>query len=209
MAPEHRAKASSFELDDPRIERGPAGTVPILRPDIARLSKFARVKGQGLHDVNVNSGGVKMNVNKARPNPQPTDPDPFRYFHSYDNQNGTLYGWDGYLNVWDPAINIPAGGNGTDHSILQAWLQNYSTGVTQSLEGGWTVDQSLNGDNQPHLFTFYTNTGYKQEGNNKGGYNAQYQGWIQYSNSIFPGALINGTSVFDGEQFEISLKFQL
>ncbi len=41
VAPEHRAKASSFKLDrldDPRIERGPAGTVPILRPDIARLS---------------------------------------------------------------------------------------------------------------------------------------------------------------------------
>jgi hypothetical protein len=202
VALKHIAKASSFELDDPKIERGPAGTVPILRPDIARLSQFARVK-----DLHVKRGGLK--VNKVRPNRKPTDPDPFEYFHGYDNQNGKFYGWDGILNVWYPAINIPAGGNGTDHSILQVWLQNYSTDLTQSLEGGWTVDQSLNGDNQPHIFTYYTNNDYKKDGNNTGGYNAQYSGWIQYSKSIFPGIRINETSVFDGEQFEMSMKFQL
>jgi hypothetical protein len=150
-----------------------------------------------------------LKVNKARPNRKPTDPDPAGYFHGTDNQNGKFYGWDGYLNVWDPAINIPAGGNGTDHSILQAWLQNYSTGVTQSLEGGWNVDQSLYGDNQPHVFTYYTTNGYKHDGDNEGGYNTQVKGWIQHSNSVFPGIRINGTSVFDGEQFEISMKFQL
>jgi len=81
--------------------------------------------------------------------------------------------------------------------------------VTQSLEGGWTVDQSLNGDTQPHVFTYYTTNGYKQDGDNIGGYNTQYKGWVQYSSSVFPGIRINGTSVFDGEQFEISMKFQL
>ena len=202
VAPEHRAKAASFELDDPRIERGPAGTVPILRPDIARLSKFAGVKD--LHS----KAGSEI-VNKSRPNLNPTDPNPFQYFHGQDNQWGTFYGWDGYLNVWDPAINVPAGGNGTDHSILQLWLQNYNTGATQSLEGGWTVDESLNGDNQPHLFTFFIVNGYKNLGDYKGGYNAQQKGWIQVSNSIFPGARINGTSTFDSTQFEISMKFQL
>jgi len=85
VAPDHVARASSFELDDPRIERGPAGTVPILRPDIAWLSQFAGVK-----DLHVKSGGLK--VNKARPNRKPTDPDPFGYFHGTDNQNGKLYG---------------------------------------------------------------------------------------------------------------------
>jgi hypothetical protein len=196
------AKASSFELDNLTIERGPAGTVPILRPDISRLSQFAGVK-----DLLVKRGGLK--VNRSRPNAQPTDPNPAGYFHGTDNQNGTFYGWDGYLNMWDPAINIPAGGNGTDHSILQVWLQNYSTKVTQSLEGGWTVDQSLNGDTQPHVFTYYTTNGYSQDGDNEGGYNTQHKGWIQYSNSVFPGIRINGTSTFDGEQFEISMKFQL
>jgi Neprosin len=206
VGPEHKgeqiAKASSFELDDPTIERGPAGTVPILRPDIARLSQFA-----GVQDLQVKRGG--LHVNKARPNPTPTNPDPFRYFHGVDNQNGKLYGWDGYLNVWDPAINLPAGGNGSDHSILQVWLQNYSTGVIQSIEGGWTVDQSLNGDTQPHVFTYYTTNGYKEEGDYQGGYNAKYKGWVQISNSVFPGSRLNGISNFGGQQFEISMKFQL
>jgi hypothetical protein len=196
------AKASTFELDDPRVERGPDGTVPILRPDIARLSQFA-----GVQDLHLKRGGLK--VNKRRPNRKPTDPDPAGYFHGTDNQNGQFYGWDGYLNMWDPSINTPAGGNGTDHSILQVWLQNYSTGVTQSIEGGWTVDQSLNGDTQPHVFTYYTTNGYKQDGDNEGGYNTKHKGWVQYSASVFPGIRINGTSTFGGQQFEISMKFQL
>jgi len=202
VALEYRAKASSFELDDPRIERGPAGTVPILRPDIARLSQFA-----GAKDLHSNRG--RVNINKSHPNRKPTSPGQNIYFHAFEEQSGTFYGWDGYLNVWDPAINIPAGGNGEDHSILQVWLLNSSTGVLQSVEGGWTVDQSLNGDNQPHLFTYYTVNEYAKEGDYLGGYNTQHKGWIQHSNTIFPGNLITGTSVFDGAQFEKSLKFQL
>jgi hypothetical protein len=202
LDPKRITKAASFELDDLAIERGPSGTVPILRPDIARLSQFANVQ-----DLHVKRGGLK--VNKLRPNRQPTDPDPAGYFHGTDNQDGTFYGWDGFLNMWDPAINIPAGGNGTDHSILQVWLQNYSTKVTQSVEGGWTVDHSLNGDTQPHVFTYYTTNGYKKDGDNEGGYNRQHKGWVQYSPSVFPGIRINGTSTFDGTQFEISMKFQL
>jgi Neprosin len=29
--------------------------------------------------------------------------------------------------------------------------------VTHSIEGGWTVDELLNGDTNPHVFTYYTN----------------------------------------------------
>jgi len=205
-APKHGGipKAASFELDDPSIERGPAGTVPILRPDIARLSKFtAKIK-----DLHVKRGSSK--ANQARPNRQPTtDPNPAGYFHDIDNQNGQFYGWDGYLNVWDPTINVPPGGAGSDHSILQVWLQNYSTGVTQSIEGGWTVDESLNGDNLPHIFTYYTTNGYQFDGNDIGGYNRVFEGWVQYSTSVFPGSLISSISVLGGAQAEIALKFQL
>jgi hypothetical protein len=206
LAPEHIApKPASFELDDPQIERGPAGTVPIPRPDVAWQSQFAA--GKDIKDLHVKRGGSK--VNQARPNSGPTDPDPSGYFHDIDNQTGTFYGWDGLVSVWDPAINIPAGGNGSDHSIMQAWLQNYSTGVTQSLEGGWTVDQSLNGDTQPHVFTYYTTNGYKQDGDNEGGYNRLHKGWVQVDKNLFPGVRINSTSTVGGPQYEISMKFQL
>jgi hypothetical protein len=88
-------------------------------------------------------------------------------------------------------------------------LQNYQKPLLQSLEAGWTVDHSLNGDSFPHIFSFYTTNGYTAEGNNIGGYNRLQSGWIQYNASIFPGIRINGSSAQGGVQLEIGLKYQL
>jgi Neprosin len=194
-------KPAGFELDDPRVERGPPGTVPILRPELSRLMGTV-----GLKDYLTKKGGLL--VNKRRPNKKPTDPNPAGYFHTGDSQNGLFYGWDGFLNVWAPTINSPEGA-GTDHSILQVWLQNYDKPEVQSLEGGWTVDQTLNGDTQPHIFTYYTTNGYTQDGNNLGGYNTLHSGWVQYSSAVFPGNRINGISSSGGTQTDVSMKFQL
>ncbi len=194
-------KPVGLELDDPRVERGPAGTVPVVRPDISRLTKTIALK-----DYLSKRGGLC--ANKKRRNKKPADPNPFGYFHGTDGQDVKAYGCDFFLNVWDPTINDPSVPGGDDHSILQTWLQNYD-GQTQSLEGGWTVDQGLNGDTQPHIFTYYTVNGYSQDGNNLGGYNRTVSGWVQYSNSVFPGIRINGTSKYGGEQLDVSMKFQL
>ena len=194
-------KPVTFELDDPKVERGPAGTVPILRPDISRLTRTIALK-----DFLTKRGGAK--VNKHRTNKQPTDPNPAGYFHNTDSQSGKFYGWDGRINVWDPKVNTPSG-PGDDHSILQVWLQNYDKPHLQSLEGGWTVDESLNGDLKPHIFTYYTVNGYTSDGDNKGGYNRIYDGWVQHSDSIFPGIGIAPSSVFGGAQYDVSMKFQL
>ena len=194
-------KLVGFELDDPKVERGPAGTVPILRPDLSRLTKTVALK-----DFHLKQGGAL--VNKDRPNKQPGDPTPAGYFHDTDSQSGTFYGWEGNLNVWDPSINNPAG-PGDDHSILQVWLQNYDKPQLHSVEGGWTVDQSLNGDTNPHLFTYYTNNGYTSNGNNQGGYNALVTGWVQYSPTYYPGILLTPVSSWGGAQYEISMKWQL
>ena len=158
---EDREKAAlpvTFELDDPKVERGPAGTVPLLRPEFSALSRTIALK-----DFLNKSGGLL--VNKNRSNKKPTDPNPFGYFHGTDGQGSKAYGCDFFLNVWDPSINNPAG-PGDDHSILQTWLQNYDKPELQSIEGGWTVDQNLNGDTQPHIFTYYTTNGYTQDGDN-------------------------------------------
>jgi hypothetical protein len=197
-----QVKAASFELDDPKVERGPEGTVPLVRPDISQLTKTVT-----LQDYLSKQGGLL--VNKNRRNKKPSDPNPFGYFHGTDGQNVQAYGCDFFLNIWDPAINDPATAGGDDHSILQTWLQNYDKPQLQSLEGGWTVDKGLNGDTQPHVFTYYTVNGYSQDGDDLGGYNRTVKGWVQYSNSVFPGIRINGISQFDGEQFDISMKFQL
>ncbi|MGD1066576.1 MAG: neprosin family prolyl endopeptidase [Vulcanimicrobiaceae bacterium] len=198
--PQKPLALAALELDDPTVERGPAGTVPIVRPNVERL-----VGDVTLNDYRKKLGGVK--VNKQRPGAKPTDPNPFGYFHATDNQDGTFYGTDFFLEVWDPQIDQPSA-PGDDHSILQTWLQSYQN-VQQSIEGGWTVDQNLNGDRSPHVFTFYTTNGYTAEGDNLGGYNRLEAGWVQYSNSVFPGIGINGASTVGGAQLGISMKFQL
>lgn len=182
-------------------EAGPAGHVPILRPDPARFSSLDE-----LIRVQSKSGGLRVNINRA--NKKPADPNPAGYFHALSSQRATVYGSDAWLNHWDPVVDIPSS-PGDDHSISQLWLQNYQKPQTQSLEGGLTVDHSLNGDGANHLFTYYTTNGYSQDGNNLGGYNRLESGWIQYNSSIFPGIRINGASEQGSSQLEIGIKYQL
>ncbi|MBV9328232.1 MAG: neprosin family prolyl endopeptidase [Chloroflexi bacterium] len=179
-------------------EAGPPGHVPILRPDVSKVRQ--------LEDLRSKRGGLLVNPNRR--NKEPTDPNPAGYFHASSSQSTTLYGCDAWLNVWDPAVDIPSS-PGDDHSISQTWLQNYSKPKTQSLEGGLTVDKSLNGDAYNHLFTYYTTNGYTKDGDNIGGYNRLEKGWIQYHASIYPGIRINGSSVQGGTQLEIGIKYQL
>jgi hypothetical protein len=190
-------KPAQFELDDPAVERGPQGTVPIPRPDISRLTRrvslndYLRKRGPRGGDKNSHSAG-------------PLDPST-SYFHAISSQTTTSYGCAGTLNVWDPVINNPSS-DGADHSILQTWVQSRGGKTLESVEMGWTVDNSLNGDTQPHVFTYYTNNGYAKNGNNLGGYNQLVDGWKQISNSAYPGARINGISTQDGTQFGISIQ---
>jgi hypothetical protein len=200
-----KTQRATFELDSPEAERGPDGTVPILRPDISGLTERVRVE-----DYLNKRGG--RNLRRRRTKDDAIDPDPAGYFHNKDVQDGEFFGWSGVFNVWAPAINVPSGH--TDHSILQAWLLN-ERGVTQTLEGGWTVDKVLNGDLSPHVFTYYTTNNYAKDGNNLGGYNRQHKGWVQYSGpattgrTLYPGIAITSVSVFDGPQFEMPMQFLL
>jgi hypothetical protein len=196
-----QVKLARLELEDATIERGPSGTVPIVRPNLAKLTRTIAVK-----DYATKRGGLL--VNKRRRNRKTTDPSPFGYFHALSSQDTKLYGCDGFLSVWDPAIDDPAG-PGDDHSIMQTWLQNYDKPEVQSVEAGWTVDQELNGDTIAHIFTYYTTNGYSQDGNNLGGYNRLYSGWQQYSSWCFPGIRINGASTIGGQQLGIEIKYQL
>lgn len=79
---------------------------------------------------------------------------------------------------------------------------------------GISIDSSGNvydlyGDWAPHLFVYYTTNGYSENGNNKGGYNQDVDGWIQYSNSIYPGALSSPNSTRGGAQYVMYIKYQL
>ena len=163
--PERPTQSAIVELAD---ERGPPGTVPVIRPDIQRLSGAFGTEG-----MKSRKGGSK--IGKIMADSAPPSPD--GYFHDLTWQSDTFYGWEGTLNVWDPLIDLPPGGNGEDHSILQAWLQNRS-GPIESIEVGWSVDKGLNGDTLPHLFTFFTNDDYGEGGDDLGGYNSFQKGFV-------------------------------
>lgn len=190
-------KGATFDIGEP----GPAGHVPVLRPDFRKVAKTT-----SLEKFLSKRGGLKLNARRRKP--QPTDPNPAGYFHASSGQTLTNYGCEAWYNVWDPQVDIPSS-PGDDHSISQTWLQNYDKPKTQSIEAGLTVDHSLNGDAANHLFTYYTTNGYTADGDNLGGYNRLVKGWQQVHASIFPGIRINGSSTQGGSQLEIGLKFQL
>jgi hypothetical protein len=204
VAPAARAEGTRADLARPTTsprfdtgEAGPAGHVPILRPDLTGIRSLDDLSKKG-----------SLRVNKNRPNRTPADPNPAGYFHASSSQWAAVYGTDAWLNLWDPAVDLPSS-PGDDHSISQLWLQNYQKAQAQSVEGGLTVDYGLNGDGANHLFTYYTTNGYTQDGDNLGGYNRLASGWVQTHPSIFPGIAINGASEQGGSQVEIGIKYQL
>ena len=181
---------------------GPAGHVPVLRPDLSKvpdtttLVKFLSKRG-----------GLKLNARRQKP--QPTDPDPAGYFHATIAHTVTCFGCEALYNFWDPQVDVPSS-PGDDHSISQTWLQNYDKPKAQSIEAGLTVDKTLNGDTANPLFTYFTTNGYAPDADNTGGYNRLVKGWQQVHASIFPGIRINGSSTpGTGSQLEIGLKYQL
>ena len=186
-------------MDDFSIERGPAGTVPVLRRDFSRLHVTDKLRDYP-RKRKVDGRRLVHHAGKA----PIADPDPFGYYHATSAQSATGYGCQAVLNMWDPYCELSG-----DHSLSQLGIQNYDNPKLQSLEAGWGVCQDQYGDWQPHLFTYYTTNGYDTDGDGLGGYNRDYTGWVQYDANVFPGIRINGSSNYGGGQTVITIKFQL
>ena len=196
--PERPTRAISFDIGEP----GPEGHVPLLRPDLRLVADTVR-----LQDVLSKRGGRRLRARRREVGPAP--PDPQGYFHATTAESLDCYGCQGWLNVWEPQVNLPHG-SGLDHSITQTWLLNYQALLPQSVEAGLTVDPSLNGDAASHLFSFYTTNNYAATGDRIGGYNRLQVGWIQVHPSIYPGICISRASAQGvTPQLELGLKFQL
>ena len=189
--------AIEFELLKPQADRGPPGTVPILRKNLAALHD-TRTLAEHLSK----KGGAR--INPHRPSPGPADPNPFGFFHAQSEQSINCLGCETWLNVWQPYVETSV-----DHSIMQLGMQNYDRPLLQSLEAGWTCDHSLNGDWSPHLFTFYTTNQYTKEGDNIGGYNSEVDGWVQVSSNIYPGIGLAPVSTYAGAQYGLAIGYAL
>lgn len=132
-------------------------------------------------------------------------PDPLGNHHyTMTSQSITCFGDEGNISAFDPYT-----GSSTDFSVMQIGLVNDGTGQSQTVDAGWQEYQQEYGDWVPHLFVFYTTNGYTENGDNKGGYNQDVDGWVQYDGSIYPGATSSPNSTPGGAQYILQIKYQL
>jgi Neprosin len=192
-------KLAKFELERPGAERGPPGTIPILRKDLSRirivrsLDDYLSKHGISIRHVKLDNGFYLLMPDIAG-----------NHHYTLTSQNITCFGAEGNISAFDPYT-----GSSTDFSLMQVGLANDDTGQRQTVEAGWQEYQQEYGDWAPHFFVFYTTNGYSENGDNKGGYNQDVDGWIQYDNTIYPGATSSPNSTPGGAQYILSLKYQL
>lgn len=188
------ARPARFELDDGDARRGPDGTVPVLRKDLATISVdgplsqyLSRhpgwVEGQGLAAA-VAGGGT--------------------HHYAITGHRAFNFGADGAI-----SINAPFTETSADFSLLQVGIINDEEGALQSVEAGIQVTQGLYGDWGPHLFVYFTTNGYAAAGDHQGGYNRDVSGWVQVDGAVFPGAAFSVASTPGGDQYDLFLKYQL
>jgi hypothetical protein len=133
----------------------PAGTVPLLRmtaDDIAKRGGFDAF-------MNANTKKGRAHVDPAHGSSRAPDSAGPNYAHVQSDYTGAANLSGGYavFSVWNPSHVYVAQPN---HSIAQTWLLGSGSNGLETVEVGWTVDSSLNGDNDPHLFVFSTNNNY-------------------------------------------------
>ncbi|HEX9871606.1 MAG TPA: neprosin family prolyl endopeptidase [Candidatus Tectomicrobia bacterium] len=163
------ARLAQTEVQWHPSSRGPDGTVPVVRFDVEQYLARVTVPPDDPRDVLRKMPPPAPNANK-------------RYYVALD-RFGTFYGTSGVINLWDPVGPV-----NNETSIAQVAVSRGTP--VQSVEAGKIELQSLNGDLQPHFFTYYTTTGYVQHGDWVGGYNTLVDGWIQVSPTVAPGMVL-------------------
>ena len=122
-------RLATFELDHFPAERGPSGTVPVVRKDFDRI-QTTKSLGEYLAKQGKRSRAAAAS-GEAPPDPAP---DPFGYYHASSLESATAFGCDTVINVWQPHLE-----NAGDHSISQIGLQNRDPAQLHSVEAGWEV----------------------------------------------------------------------
>jgi Neprosin len=192
-------KMARFELQDQGSRLGPEGTVPVLRIDLKKL-RFNKTLDDFLSKHGHRT--VTRDYN-GQPLEQPEVGGPHDYGATAESVN--CQGGEGFISLFDPYT-----AHSDEFSLSQIGLEtNREVGGRQTVEAGWQEFRDKYGDWIPHLFVFYTTNGYSKAGDNLGGYNQEVKGWVQYSRSVYPGAISNNVSTPGGQQWELFIKYQL
>jgi hypothetical protein len=176
---------------------GPAGTVPVVRFDVEKYLASIKVLPEDPRHVlrKMPPPETRQAVRGGLPAPAPETNN--RYYVAW-LRYGTNYGSGGAINLWDTAGPV-----NNETSIAPVAISRGTP--LQTVEVGKIELQSLNGDLKPHFFTYYMTNGYASSGDGVGGYNALFDGWVQYSSIAAPGMELPG-SLYGGVQSEIDIK---
>jgi hypothetical protein len=181
-------KLAQTEVQTQARARGPQGTVPVVRFDVEKYLRNERDLPEKPEDV----------LRK----PPPPSPDSNERYYGVWQRFDTFLGTSGRINIWDTP-----GPNSGETSIAQTAVIRGTP--MQAIEAGKIESNSLNGDDLPHLFTYYR-TGAEASGDWVGGYNTLVKGWIQVSASVAPGmSLVSWDSTVDGNQYSLDLEVRL
>ncbi|XP_030961730.1 uncharacterized protein LOC126722440 [Quercus robur] len=159
--------------------RCPKGTIPIRRTkeeDLLRAGSAANY-GRKNHIQNT----IDENVHQ----------------HATLTEDGDrYYGMMAEMNVWNPHTQ-----ERDEFSVSQFWMIAGRNGVDlNSIEAGTMVSQSLYGDKNTRLFTFWTADAYT----NTGCFNLGCPGFVQVSHQIAMGATLSPLSVYNGPQYTVN-----
>ena len=185
----------------------PDKTVPIGRTTLEQMSQFPTLQaflskgpdGKGKPPVPMapkpsSAAAASAGFDRFIP------PSPVEHKYNYTYQWVYNLGGNSTLSINNPYVYTPWG---EVFSLSQVWYIGYRSGATQTVEAGLQVYPGRLGDEQPHLFAYYTADGYSSTGCYDYGCGA----FVQYSGSLFLGVAFS-PSTPGGAQYEIPIKWE-
>ncbi|CAK9137727.1 unnamed protein product [Ilex paraguariensis] len=172
-------------------QRCPKGTVPIRRSSVHDV-----LRAKSLYDF----GKKHRPIQLARRTDAPDVVSGNGHEHAiaYTDTSQEMYGAKATINVWNPSIELV-----NEFSISQIWILSgsFDGSDLNSIEAGWQVSPELYGDSRPRLFTYWTSDSYQATGC----YNLLCAGFVQTNSRIAIGAAISPVSVFNNNQYDITV----
>lgn len=104
------------------------------------------------------------------------------------------------FNVWAPYVEQPG-----EFSLSQLWVVGGTGDNRQTVEAGWQVFKDMYGDNQPHLFIFFTTHNYSSDYPKC--YNLDCTGFVQTNPNVVIGGPLSQVSAIGGVQYSVKLMY--
>ena len=184
-------------VGESQVGHCPDGTVPIREVTAEDLNRFRSLQDFFAKVPSRIRGTVRSSLDASQKLALPTHAGPtsqHQYAHAY--RYVTNWGAQANINIWQPYTEL-----NSEFSLGQIWVTGGSGTGLQTLEVGVQKYHDLYGDDQTHLFIYSTRDGYKSTGC----YNNTCSDFVQVSSSIYPGAALSPTSVYNGAQYDLNV----